>query len=265
MTMEAWKWERIDDAIHRWHETRPAVELHEYLGMTCGEYEVFVTDKVLPEGYTPPGSEGRPNGEATSTGPRTPESPGRTISSRLYEHVFVDVGKSRMTDETKVTIDETMADFAEAWKALPPLVRASVALHMVSELDRYEERGVRYYFMEKESMPRRARVTKRFLSGYEALRHMMVLLANEADAEAEAMGIDADERYEGEEDPVREILVRHGKVRDDRGATSWKWERAQIKADAEEEVLAKAGEAVAAKIDKEVVAELGKASKDDDS
>jgi hypothetical protein len=41
--------EEIDDYIHEWHESKPSIPLHDYLGMTWEEYSIWVGDEeVLP-------------------------------------------------------------------------------------------------------------------------------------------------------------------------------------------------------------------------
>jgi hypothetical protein len=120
--------------------------------------------------------------------------------------------------------DEALTDFVTTWKKLPPLVRASVAAYLVGELDRCQKRAVQSYIADKEVMPRRARVSERFLMAYEAVRRLMVQLANEADAEAEAAGIDSDVRSE-EGEAVLDFLRRAKREQEVHAKISWEAHR----------------------------------------
>ncbi|QFP97348.1 hypothetical protein SEA_SPILLED_33 [Streptomyces phage Spilled] len=42
----------IDDLIEEWHEGDSPLPLHEFLGMTSEEYDLFVRFGTLPEGIT---------------------------------------------------------------------------------------------------------------------------------------------------------------------------------------------------------------------
>lgn len=45
---------QIDDLLDQWHDQYTDIPLHEYLGMTWGEYMTWVETNSVPSDYTPP-------------------------------------------------------------------------------------------------------------------------------------------------------------------------------------------------------------------
>jgi len=90
-------------------------------------------------------------------------------------------------------LDAAFAAFKLRWLALPPLVRASTAFHVVRE---NAHQAVGHQRATEEGaialLPRRKRVLERFVEADLALVDFFISLTRQADDEAVARGIDAD-------------------------------------------------------------------------
>lgn len=78
----------------------------------------------------------------------------------------------------------------ERWDKLPPLVRAAVAGSMALKMKQRAEKDRLDLPMEEAITPRRADVARRFIEAVEVLADAFADLANAADEEAVAAGVD---------------------------------------------------------------------------
>lgn len=111
------------------------------------------------------------------------QAAGKKIAEGWTEHVI--------EGEVRVAYKDHWEQFQEEWKRLPPLVRAGISVWLVEQLGKgnFTQRTSQ---LEGVGLERRAKVCRRFDSGHAAVQRLFITLCKEADAEAEAKGIDAD-------------------------------------------------------------------------
>ena len=110
----------------------------------------------------------------------------------------------------RAEMEEIFKGFLDEWMKEPPLVRAADA-YGYSDIATRRSRDIagrlaRGITGGKPRMPRRARIDARFVSSSRKIADLFADLANAADREAEEAGIDLDERYRSDGDPIAEAI-----------------------------------------------------------